>query len=228
MTFALPPHHQLPARSVAALAASFGLGPREVQLLPDVGITNAIYAVGKSLVLRVPRAAPGFERTLAREAAVVPLAVAAGLRTPRLVRYDASESVLPAPYVVYERVDGHRLEREPGVVPSSPEPWRALGRDLRKLHDLEVPPELDLDPPLPLDGPEDLLGARLVEGWISSRDHGWLSEWLTALGTHIDGQKETVIHGDVQAANVLVDDLGDYLALIDWGDARLAFFVAAM
>ncbi len=68
---------------------------------------------------------------------------------------------------------------------------------------------------------EDLLGARLVEGWISSRDHGWLSEWLAALGTHIDGQKETVIHGDIQAANVLVDDLADYLALIDWGDARL-------
>ncbi len=52
--FCAPPHHQLPARSVAALAASFGLGTREVQLLPDVGITNAIYAVGKSLVLRVP------------------------------------------------------------------------------------------------------------------------------------------------------------------------------
>jgi hygromycin-B 7''-O-kinase len=217
----LPPHHQLPSGSVADLAASFGLEPSDVKRLPDVGITNAIYTLGERIVLRVPRAAPGFERTLAREAAVVPLVVAAGLRTPRLVRYDLSQSLLPAPYVVYERVDGHRLEREPGVVPSSPAPWTALGRELRKLHDLEVPLDLKLDPPLLLTGPQDLLDTRLAEGWTSSWDHGWLSDWLAALSAHIEGERRTLIHGDIQAANVLVDDVGDYLALIDWGDTRI-------
>jgi hygromycin-B 7''-O-kinase len=221
MALELPPHHPLPAGRIAALAASFGLGPEAVRSLSDVGITNAIYALGEDLVLRVPRLAPGFERTLAREAAVVPLAVAAGLRTPPLVRYDPSESLLPAPYAVYERVDGHRLEREPGVVPSSPGPWRELGRDLRRLHYLEVPSTLGLDPPLLVARPEDLLDARLADGWISSWDHDWLSDRLAALGAHVDGQEESLVHGDIQAAKVLVDGRGDYLALIDWGDARV-------
>ena len=221
MAFELPPHHQLPAGSLGAVAASFGLQPQDVGALPNVGISNAIYALGKGLVLRVPRAALGFERTLAREAAVVPLAVAAGLRTPRLVRYDTSRSLLSAPYVVYERVDGHRLEQEPGVVPSSPRAWRELGRDLRRLHHLKVPSTLDLDAPLPVATPEALLDVRLAEGWISPWDHDWLTDWLTALGAHVDGQEKTLVHGDIQAANVLVDDGGDYLALIDWGDARV-------
>ncbi len=221
MAFGLPAHHELPPACLSALAVSFGLEPEAVRPLPDVGITNAIYALGEELVLRVPRAAPAFERTLAHEAAVVPLAVAAGMRTPRLVCFDPSQSVLPAPYVVYERVNGHRLEREPGAISSSPGPWRDLGQDLGRLHDLEVPSGLDLDPPLPMAKPEDLLDDRLADGWVSSWDHDWLSGWLTALGAYGDGHEKTLVHGDIQAANVLVDVSGGYLALIDWGDARL-------
>ena len=65
MAFELPPHHQLPAGSLGAVAASFGLQPQDVGGLPNVGISNAIYALGKGLVLRVParrarlRAHPG-------------------------------------------------------------------------------------------------------------------------------------------------------------------------
>jgi Phosphotransferase enzyme family len=221
VAFGLPAHHELPGESLSSVAISFGLEPGAVWPMPDVGITNAIYALGEKLVLRVPRAAPAFERTLAHEAVVVPLAVTAGMRTPPLLRYDRTRLLLPAPYVVYERVDGRRLERAPGVISSSPGPWRELGQDLRRLHDLEVPAGLDLDPPLPMATPEDLLGDRLAEGWVSSWDHDWLSDWLTALGTYVDGQEKTLVHGDIQAANVLVDEVGDYLALIDWGDARI-------
>ena len=54
------------------------------------------------------------------------------------------------------------------MVSSSPGPWRELGRDLRRLHYLEVPSTLGLDPPLPVARPEDLLDARLADGWVSS------------------------------------------------------------
>lgn len=110
MPLALPEHYDLPLEAVCTLAEEFGLPAAAVQRLPDVGLTNAIYALGEDLVLRVPRQGERFSRCLKQEAAVVPLVIAAGVRAPRLVRHDETRSLLPAPYAISERARGTRLE----------------------------------------------------------------------------------------------------------------------
>lgn len=222
MAVSLPDHHQLSTEELATLAGEFGLPSGSVQRLPDAGITNAIFQLGEELILRVPRRHPRFEATLRREAVVVPVAVTAGVSCPALVRYDDSLSLLSAPYAIYERVRGTGLEPDPGAPLTRTGAWEGLGRDLAILHGVEVSLVDGLEPPSgALPGAGELIERRLAEGWLSPLDAGWLGEWVRHLADSGGEWEPAVIHGDMQAANVLVGSGGEYAALIDWGDTRV-------
>ncbi len=66
------------------------------------GVANRGFVLGKELFLRIAR--PGFEGDLRKEAAVVPVARAAGVLTPAIIEYDESLDLIAAPYVVMERL----------------------------------------------------------------------------------------------------------------------------
>ena len=63
-----------------------------------------------NLMLRIPRNHPRFILATRNEAIAVPLAMAAGVRTPVLAVYDGTLSILPVPYSLYERLPGTNLE----------------------------------------------------------------------------------------------------------------------
>lgn len=217
---AIPEHTELPAGSVERLCSEFGVRVDEMTKLADTGIFNAVYRLGDCYVLRVPRNHPAHFEALHREALIVPKARAAGIRTPELVRYDASTELLPVPYAVYELVHGRNLEQSLGrPLIEAPDPWSELGQDLARLHSKVDGNELRVAEEIP--NPIELLFQRRGEGWLSSLDAEWLGAWLEVLTEAATDSSICVTHGDVQATNVLVDEAGAYQALIDWGSAKL-------
>lgn len=227
----LPPHVELTPAALRAALDRHGLPPdldARVSRLPETGITNAVYALGDGLILRVPRDHPRHIACLHREVLAVPAARAAGVRTPALVAFDAALDLLPVPYAVYERVPGTdlgQLARDPG---DSPEAWRELGRDLALLHTRAeaVGPagQLPRDAGPPQPDPRELVEQRVADGWLTAIEARWLSRWLDRLASFALGGTEVtarLLHGDTQPTNVMVapESLA-YRAVIDWGDAR--------
>lgn len=216
---------ELPTATLRAIAERHGLRVDSFTRLPQVGIINAIYALGDDYVLRVPRDHPGTVAQAHAEAIAAPLARAAGVRTPHLVAFEAAGDLVPVPYLIYERVQGRTLgllDWEPADVASV---WRELGRDLALLH--TVAPAEHAVSQLRLEQPVEDLSAiaeqRAAEGWFTGMEVRWLSRWLDRLAPALASpMAPCLLHLDVQATNIMVGtDTMDYLALLDWGCAGL-------
>ena len=100
-SFTLPDHVAIDAETLQAIAMRHNLDGTTIERLPETGIINAIYRVGQDAILRVPRNHPDFVAHSFREAAVVPAARAAGVRTPALLAFDDSLELVPVPYTLY-------------------------------------------------------------------------------------------------------------------------------
>lgn len=211
---------------LAALAERHGVPPGTVARLPDTGIFNAIYALGDRFILRVPRRHPLHDEALWKESIVVPLARAAGVRAPELLSYDTSCSVLPVPYVLYERVPGETLAHLDLEPEEASEVWRETGRDLARLHHrVERGGEAAGLPVLkPGPDPRDLAERLATGGWITASETRWLTRWLDRLApAALAPITPHLIHGDLQTTNIMVrPDSSTYAALIDWGGAGWA------
>jgi aminoglycoside phosphotransferase (APT) family kinase protein len=206
-----------PMTGAALLAVARRHGATEVVPLPATGIFNALYAIGDGLILRVPRDHPDFLAALAKEPVAVPYARAAKVRTPELIEYDGSRTLLPVPYTMYERVRGETFGLLPGDPVDSPEVWREVGVDLARLHRAADPDSAVAGlacEELPDGG---LLADRLAErGLLGAVDARWLRRWLDRLDDVAGEAPGTFVHGDVQSTNVMLVD-GSYAALLDWG-----------
>lgn len=200
-------------------------GEVTVRRLPQVGMFNAVYALGDNLILRVPRMHPDFIAATQREAVASPLGKKAGVRTPTLIEFDDSLSLLPVPFLVYERVHGETLELL-GLAPeATPDVWRELGRDYAKLHHgVEHAPEnAYLEAPTP-ESPRDIVDRLASRGSFTFREANWLIGMLGRLDPALGPDVHKMFcHGDSQGTNVMVSRSNhSYLALIDWGSATWA------
>jgi aminoglycoside phosphotransferase (APT) family kinase protein len=217
----LPDHTPVPPEAAGAIAERHGRPADRVVPLPTTGIINAVYLLGDDLVLRVPRNHPAHVAQARREAGAIPIARAAGVRTPALVAFDDSLELLPVPYLVVERVHGQPLELMRPELTDASDAWREVGRDLARLHvgapSDPAPTADDADRP----DPRSLVEPRVSEGWLSPRDGIWLRGWLERRADRVGRPAPPrLTHADVQAANVLVGPAADYRALIDWGGAH--------
>ncbi len=218
----LPDFPTLSSDTLHTIAEHQGLAVRTFKQLPSIGLFNAVYLLGDELILRVPRDHPHFVAALAKEAIAVPVARAAGVRTPRLIAFDDSLTLLPVPYALYERVHGATLEslgRDPLTTPAV---YRELGRDLARLHagvSLDSPASQLGEPNLPQGDPRPLPHELAAAGYFSVAEARWLEQWLDRLPPIIAAAPaRRFLHGDAQATNLLVHpDSFEYLALIDWG-----------
>jgi aminoglycoside phosphotransferase (APT) family kinase protein len=217
----LPPEVAVDDRALQTIAARHGFGAHVARRLPSGGIINTVFAFGDRFVLRVPRQHPAHIAQLHLDVAAIPLAVAAGVRTPALVAFDDSEEVLPVPFVIVEHVAGRDLESLRADPAEVADVWREVGSDLGRLHagvDVAAWPggasnaETDIDVAA-------LIDQRVDEGWLSYVEARWLGAWVERVGGPGRTRHPTATHGDVQMSNVLVGDDGRYLALLDWGCA---------
>ncbi|MBB6551153.1 phosphotransferase family protein [Nonomuraea rubra] len=198
---------------LAAIARRHGVAAGEVRPLPE-GVANRVFLLGEELVLRIPRD-ERFLPDLVKEAAVIPVAVRAGVRTAEVVAFDGAGSEVGVPYMVLTRTRGVDLARlgprAPGMAPL----LRQVGRELGRLHRLSppAPPALAATPPIPpappalaadqpgLDAaspslaavpvddggvdPGALTGRLVEEGWIDAEAGRWLGGWLERLSAHL-------------------------------------------
>lgn len=218
----LPAFPKLTSAALHAIAERHGLGARAFSRLPDVGIFNAIYALGPEFILRIPRNHYAFTAAARKEAVVAPAARVAGVRTPALIAFDDTLDLLPVPYTIYERIHGATLgllDREPG---DTPDVWREIGRDLALLHtrvaDAGAVAEIDGEA---LPDPRLLLDEIAQQGYFTAMEARWLMRWLDQLApAALVSMPRRFLHGDLQTTNVMVraDSLA-YLALLDWGSA---------
>lgn len=196
----LPAFPKVSVALARRVAEQHGLGARSVARLPSIGVFNAIYRLGDDLILRVPRPDPRVTAMLANEAIAVPTARTAGVRTPRLVVFDDSSTLLPVPYTIYERVPGEPLELL-GLDPSAtPAAYRELGRDLARLH-TGVSPERAAGrlgaPNLPQGDPRPLPWHLAAAGYCSAVEARWLGRWLERLPPLLEGpDARRFLHGD--------------------------------
>ncbi len=189
------------------------------------GWDNTGFLVDETFVFRFPRrsiAAP----LIAREIAVVPLVaphVPAPIPVPRFAGHPANG--YPWRFAGYARLGGRPLS-ETELTPTA-DLARSLGRFLRALH------VLDPAPALAAGLPDDEL-ARLAVAKRAPQ----AEQRLRALANagHLDdpepliallhaplasaGVRRRIVHGDLYARHVLVDDTGTLTGIIDWGDVH--------
>ncbi|WP_329385772.1 phosphotransferase family protein [Streptomyces sp. NBC_01716] len=227
-----------PGAAPALIAARHGVAAENVRPMLS-GVANRAYRLGPDLVLRVPRTEE-FVADLVKEAAVIPVARAAGVRTPALVAFDDSRTVVDVPYMVLERAPGVDLaslgggaggvvsdaSREVGGV------FRDVGRDLARLHRVtpagagepaRVPVEYDPD----AGAPHRLVEGLLADGMLDAEAARWLGGWFGRLAERIpDGVSHVLVHGDIAPQNLLVTPGPPgpltLTGIVDWGDAMWA------
>ncbi|QNE20527.1 aminoglycoside phosphotransferase family protein [Kribbella qitaiheensis] len=199
---------------IEAIAARYGVRPDAILEVPG-GVANQAFAIGDRLFLRIPRSQE-FEPDLLKEAAVIPTARAAGVRTPAIVDFDDTRKLTDAPYLVMERVHATDLIANPSA---NTKLWPELGQQVRLLHDIE-PQQLDGVPVDEAGDPRPTVDRLATAGLIDAGTAKWLLTWFDRLATWFDRDAPKVLlHGDLAPQNLMVDDAGRYCALVDWGDA---------
>ncbi|WBQ04644.1 phosphotransferase family protein [Kribbella sp. CA-293567] len=195
------------------LATRYGVPAEAIREVPG-GVANRAYTLGDDLFVRIPRRA-AFEADLVKEATVIPLARAAGVRTPPIVDFDTTRGLVDAPYMVLERVHGTDLVE--GATPPSGF-WQELGRQLTLLHKVaQQPTGVPAD-----DGggdPRPTVDGLATKGYLDLGTARWLLGVFDHLATYVDpGRPPVLLHGDVGQQNLMLRD-NQLQAIIDWGDA---------
>jgi aminoglycoside phosphotransferase (APT) family kinase protein len=190
--------------------------------MPSTGMVNEAWSIGDGFVLRIIRLEECDEEA-SREAAVVPLLVEAGIRTPALVAADFSHEHTPRPYTIYERAPGVLMaDCEPG---SAFEPaYSEIGRQAAALHAMAVTE--DLRPKLrereTLEAGETIAKARdagVIDAQEADEIERWFAEVLLASG---EPGGECIVHADIHPWNATVlPESGELGSILDWGDTSL-------
>jgi hygromycin-B 7''-O-kinase len=187
------------------------------------GYVNWVYAVGSDFVLRVTKPDIDPEDTYT-EAVAVPAAVAAGIRTPRLIAFDDSRSLIPFVYTLYERAPGVALAEVRVEQSELPSLYSEFGTEVAAIHTSITyvdDPNGWLDKPYFCDPRSEVVRAREALA-IELVTYDWLAKWAERLGAAVDAQSPVrFLHGDLHAGNTMVLEGPLRLsALIDWGDAN--------
>jgi aminoglycoside phosphotransferase (APT) family kinase protein len=212
--------------ALAAIADRYHIPIDDVVPVPILGAANHVYFLGDHLVVRIPRGGGARLAELAKEATVIPVARRVGVRTPAVVTYDDSCTVVNVPYLVIERVRGRDLAAL-GTPPSAAaDAYHDVGRSLARLHGLTRDmvgslPGVHVHEP---DDPHATVDQLASDGSIDPETARWLVEWLDRLEEWRPADVEPVIvHGDASPTNVVVDpEAPDVASLVDWGDAAWA------
>lgn len=209
--------------TVRLIASRFDLPfPLSVERLPDIGINNAIFALGENLILRVARNDSEIFASVRKEALVVPLVRQIGVCTPELLAFDDTLELLPTPFGVFDRAAGQTLGLLDSPLSSTGIVWREVGRNVARLHagidDNGAVAELPVAS-VESANPEDLD----IAGYFTRAEANWFTIWLERLD-NLSGssQARRFVHADLQATNIIVsrhpgEDAASFVALLDWG-----------
>jgi aminoglycoside phosphotransferase (APT) family kinase protein len=214
----------LDLRTLAAIARRHGLPALGRVPVPRTGATSRVYPCGE-VVVKVPFANPAAIAAVRADAAMAPIARGLGVATPEVLAVDEACDLLPVPYVVSRRIaSASPLEQWRGHG-AALDAWRATGRQLALVHTVRdgtgFPLMLRVFRQTPEVDPRPWVEEMAGRGVIGPGDARWLGLLLDELAPAAHGDEQlTLCHGDINAANVLVDAThGGFRALIDWAGA---------
>jgi aminoglycoside phosphotransferase (APT) family kinase protein len=193
------------------------------------GWDNEAFLVDERFVFRFPRrrvAGELIEREvtdLPQIAGSLPLAISA----PRYVGRPVAD--YPWVFAGYEQIEGTTACSFPLTDATRSALAGPLGAFLRALHDIEPQPFVDRGLPpdqlARLDHAKRLAQTRARVAALTARDVEGLGacvEWLTSNppAACVDEQRR-IVHGDLYARHVVLDEAGCAAGVIDWGDVHL-------
>jgi hygromycin-B 7''-O-kinase len=192
-------------------------------LMPFTGTVNEAWAIGDELVLRINRKSDCDDEA-AREALVVPLVRAAGLRTPELIVYDDERDIVPRPYTIYRRAPGVLLGNLEVPVESLSSLYQEIGIELAALHKISPPKGIRLRRAnWEAWNVMRQLKSAIEDNLLSGEEAREIERWLDFVAP-LFGEPETgtLIHKDIHPWNLMVDPgTFDLTAILDWGDASV-------
>jgi aminoglycoside phosphotransferase (APT) family kinase protein len=215
-------HAGIPDDQVASILAAYSV-PGPWRRLATTGIANRVYAT-HDVVLRV---AADHDEAIAdalTESIAAPIALAAGLLTPRLIAFDNSRRFVDGPFSLWERIHGETLSLVTLHKDARERVWREVGQEIARLHE-RVRSCSDVNGYLDTPHREmrlDLLLKRFADSGHGSRDAVREIEHLIKdLSPFVfsTGGSNCFLHNDLHEGNVMCTSEGELLALIDWGDA---------
>ena len=209
-----------PVELIKELAARHGVVGEPV-LMPDGGMVNEAWRIGDA-VLRIVRegAHEECDTEAPREAAVVPLARSAGVRTPALIGWGLADDLAPRNYTVYEYVDGVLLGHSGRSPLSFGSLYHELGREMALLHTIEVPEDvarhctIEVRYELARD-----TQACVDAGKLTASDGAEIVQWIEFLESRFGEDRRCFIHYDVHSWNLMAGHDDSLAAVLDWGDA---------
>jgi aminoglycoside phosphotransferase (APT) family kinase protein len=205
---------------IAAIFAKYDITGAWEPLL-STGVANWIYAT-RDVVLRVAtdhRDAVPDART---ESVAAPAARAAGILTPRMIAFDDTGTIVDRPFSLWERIHGATLGRIKLSREARLAAWRAVGCELARVHRLVTvcpDPYGYLDTPGDEPDVEQLLATLVGDGRLAGAAAGNIAVACRDLGEAARAMDAAFTHGDVHEMNIMCEEGGRLLALIDWGDA---------
>lgn len=199
---------------VETILEAYGLPTGNATRSQVEGVANSVWFAGDHVV-RICKDVELLSDSYT-ESVAAPVALAAGVKTPRMIAFDDSREIVDSVFSVFERVDGETLAMTPHL--KDPEAFFiSLGENLRVLHDgvTEVDdPQNFLDPGWSPNVVETIHRnphrvPDHVAQWVMSNQHLFPAEYV--------GQR-VFAHQDLHPSNILVQD-GQLASIIDWGDA---------
>lgn len=181
------------------------------------GIANDIY-ITSNFVLKIPTDHPEANSDAFTESIAAPLANQHGIKTPKLICFDDSYSLIKKPYSIWERIHGYSL----GEITNYDclyNSWREIGFELGKLH---VSIKNCDDPKGWLDNPDrDYTKTMLIQKLLKYETKSqYLKELVENKCTqNIFLYKKCFVHGDTNIYNFLCSKADRLLSIIDWGDS---------
>jgi len=190
--------------------------------LPTTGLSKKVYATA-DVVVAIASDHPSAVSDARTESVAAPAARAAGVRTPRLLAFDDTRALIDRPWSVWERVHGVLLrERWPRYTEAAAS-WREVGAELALLHRAVTAcpdPRGWLARHDRATDPRASVPALRDAGRLDDARAAWIERVAARLEPHARRAcAPRFLHGDAHGMNVIADDAGRLLALIDWGDA---------
>lgn len=201
-----------------------GFAAERLAPMTNTGLANWVFALDGDYVLRVARPLQMAEEDVRTEVVAVPVAVAAGIRTPQLLVFDDSRTEIDTLFTIYQRVPGTPEGATTLPAAARAAVHRELGREMAAIHHRITVCD---DPRGWLDHPtqQGACAHHLETAWgadaLSPDEARWAEALLKRLTPAIEAAGTTpsrFLHGDLLPMNVMVHDAA-FAAVIDWGDA---------